>query len=136
MDDTTKDTKKVVVCLIRNDEGKLLMIRPNDYKKDFGEYLDAWYPPTGHIKEDEDEKEAIVREMKEELGVRVEPIKLMTEWEQDIPGEWAYWWECRIVEGEIKRGVEIAECKFFFNEELKNLKLWPAEIKFFEKFFW
>ena len=130
-----KDTKMVVVCLIKNSDGKYLMIRRTDYK-DLGEYQDAWYPPTGHIKEGETVTEAIVRELKEELGVEAKPIKLISEWEQDIPGEGAYWWECEIIAGEIKKGYEIAEYKYFYPKELKGLRLWPAEKKFFKHFLW
>jgi len=135
MEDTRNDTKNVVVCLIKNLEGKYLMIKPSNYKN-FGEYQEAWYPPTGHIKENESNQEAIVREMREELGVRVEAVKLISSWEQDVPGEKAFWWECKIADGEIKIGEEISDYKYFSTEELKNLKLWPAEIKFFKKFFW
>ena len=60
------DTNEVVVCLIKNKQSKYLLIRPSDYK-DFGEYQDAWYPPTGHIKKGETAKEALKRELKEEL---------------------------------------------------------------------
>ncbi|MFA5026152.1 MAG: NUDIX hydrolase [Candidatus Shapirobacteria bacterium] len=135
MKDTRKDTKMVVVCLIKNREGKYLMIKPSNYKN-FGKYQEAWYPPTGHIKEGESNVEAIVREMKEELDVEIRPVKLLSEWEQDVPGEWAYWWECEIMSGKIKMSEELSELKYFSTEELKSLKLWPAETKFFQKFFW
>ncbi len=125
----------VVVCLIKNSEGKYLMIKPSDYKN-FGEYQDAWYPPTGHIKEGETASETIVRELKEELGVEAVPVRLISEWEQDIPEELAYWWECEIKGGEIKIGEEIAEYRYFSPDELKGLKLWPAEKKFFKHFLW
>ena len=129
------DTKKVVVCLIRDSKGRFLMIRPSDYKN-FGEYQNAWYPPTGHIKKGETVQEALTRELKEELNIKIKPIRLLSEWEQDVPGEKAYWWECKILGGKIKKGKEIAEYKYFSAEELKNIKLWPAEIRFFEKFIW
>lgn len=125
----------VVVCLIKNPEDKYLMIRPSGYKN-FGEYQDAWYPPTGHIKEGETAPKTLVRELKEELNVNIKPIRLISEWEQDIPGELAYWWECEITGGDIKKGKEIAEYKYFSAEELKELKLWPAEKKFFKHFLW
>ena len=125
----------VVVCLIKNQEGKYLMIKPSNYKN-FGKYQEAWYPPTGHIKEGENNVEAIVREMREELDVEIRPVKLLSEWEQDVPGEWAYWWECEIVSGKTKMSEELSELKYFSTEELKSLKLWPAETKFFQKFFW
>ncbi len=134
MVDNRKDTKKVAVCLIQNPDGKFLMTRPSELKH-FGEYQDAWYPPTGHVKEGETITDALIREANEELGLIIKPIKLISEWQQDIPGEIAYWWNCDVVSGEIKMNEEIAEYKYFSPEEIKKLKLWPAEKKFFDKYF-
>jgi len=130
-----KDTKNVAVCLIQNDKEEYLFIRPTNYKN-FGEYQDAWYPPTGHIKEGETVEQTLIRELKEELNLNIEPVKLFSEWEQDVPGEWAYWWKCKIIGGEIKKSSEILDYKYFSPEEVKKLKLYPATIKFFTKFIW
>jgi ADP-ribose pyrophosphatase YjhB (NUDIX family) len=130
-----KDTKKVAVALIQNEKGEYLLIRPTDYKN-FSEYQDAWYPPTGHIKESETVGHALIRELKEELNLDIVPVELFSEWEQDVPGEWAYWWSCKIIRGEIKKSSEILDYKYFPADEIKDLKLWPAERKFFEKFIW
>jgi len=135
MDDTTNDTNMAVVCLIKNSEGKYLMMKANNYG-DFGENQDAWYPPSGHIKDGESDAEAVRREMKEEFDIEVKTIKLVTESTLDRPGKRGNWWECKIVGGEIRPGSEIAEYGFFSVEEAKNLKLWPATKKFFEKFLW
>ncbi len=130
-----KDTNKVAVCLIQNDKGEYLFIRRTKYK-DLGEFQNAWYPPTGHIRENETTEQALVREIKEELNLDIKPIELLSEWEQDIPGETAYWWKCGVVGGKIKKNYEIQNYRYFSAEELKNLKLWPATIKFFNKFVW
>lgn len=130
-----KDTKRVVVALIQNEQGEYLFIRPTNYKN-FGEYQDAWYPPSGHIKEGETAEQTLVCELKEELNLDIKPIELFSEWEQDILGEWAYWWKCKITGGEIKKGFEILDYKYFSIEEIKNIKLWPTTRKFFEKFIW
>ena len=130
-----KDTKKVAVCLIQNEKGEYLFIRPTNYKN-FDEFQEAWYPPTGHIKEGETVERALKRELKEELNLDIEPIKLLSEWPQDIPGESAYWWKCKIIGGEIKKSFEILDYKYFSPDEVKKIKLWPATIKFFKKFIW
>jgi mutator protein MutT len=130
-----EDTKKVAVCVIFDELGRILLQRPSDYKN-FGEYQMAWYPPTGHVKEGETVEQALVREAYEELNIIVKPIELISEWEQDIPGERAYWWKCKIVGGEMMNGEEIAEHRYFSFEDAKKVKMWPAEKKFFEKFYW
>lgn len=130
-----KDTKKVVVALIQNEKGEFLLIKPSNYK-DFGKYQNAWYPPTGHLKENESQEHGLIRELKEELNLDIEPIKLVTEWEQNTPGEIAYWWKCKIISGEIKNNYEISDYKYFPKEEIRNIKIWPATKKFFEKYIW
>lgn len=130
-----EDTKKVTVALIQDDQERYLFIKRSLYKY-LGKYQDAWYPPTGHLKGNEIQEEALVRELKEELNLDIKPIKLLTEWEQDIPGEKAYWWKCTIIGGEIKPNFEISDYKYFSKEEVKNIKIWPATKIFFERFIW
>lgn len=130
-----KDTKKVIVALIKNDSGKYLFIKPSDYK-DFGEMHDAWYPPSGHVKEGETLKQAVEREIKEELGTDLLELNIIGDWAQDVPGETAFWWNAKVDENKIKPSHEIKEYKYFTKEEVKDLKLWPATRKFFEEFIW
>ncbi len=130
-----KDTNKVIVALIKNTEGKYLFMRPSNYK-DFGNMQDAWYPPSGHVKEGETLKEAVEREVKEELGTELLELSVIGDWEQDVPGEIAFWWNVKVDEDKIKTSEEIAEYKYFSTDEIKDLKLWPATRKFFEKFIW
>ena len=131
-----KDTKKVVVGLVKNGEGKYLLIKPDPKYKDFGDMRDAWYPPSGHVKENETLKEALTREIEEELGVGILEANIISDWPQDVPGETGFWWNVAIKDTKIKTNKEILEWKYFSKEEIKDLKLWPAERKFFEKFIW
>ena len=103
-----KDTKKVVICLNKNKEVKYLLIKSTNYK-DFGEFQDAWCPPAGHTHHGEHMKAALKRELKEELNIEVKPVKLITKWEQYIPGEVAFWWKCKIIGGDIQKSFEIKE---------------------------
>lgn len=129
------DTKEVAICLIRDANGRFLMQRPSNIKN-FGEFQDAWYPPTGHVKMGESVEDTLIREAKEELDIDIKPIRLISKWHQDIQGETGYWWECELIKGTPKKNEEIEEFKYFSPEELKNIKLWPAEKDFFKEFFW
>lgn len=131
-----KDTKIVAVALIKNNEGKYLLLKLADYYKDFDKFHNAWCPPAGHIKENETVEESLIREVKEELSLDIKPIKLISECEQDIPGERAVWWECLPLGEIINKSSEIAEYGWFSKQETKNMELWPATKKFFEKFIW
>ena len=131
-----KDTKIVAVALIKNGEEKYLLVRLSNYYKECEKYHNSWCPVAGHIKKDETVERCLIREAKEELSLDIRPVKLISEWEQDIPGEKAVWWECLPLGEIIKRNDEIAEVGWFSKEEIKNMKLWPATRKFFEKFIW
>lgn len=121
------------MALIKDDLGRYLLIQQKS--KDWGELTDAWYPPAGHVEEGEGVEECLKRELKEELNLEIKLIKEISVWPQDVPGEMAYWWLCEVFGGEINfNDNSIADCKYFSVEEIKKLKKWPAETKFFEKY--
>lgn len=132
-----KDTKTVAVALIKNEEGKYLLIKLANYYPSYKEHKDEWCPIAGHVEPGETPQQTLNREAIEELGIEIEPTSQITEWDQDIPGETAVWWKAKITIGPIKPNEhEIAEYGWFSPEEAKNIKLWPATRKFFEKFIW
>ena len=128
----SSDSKNVVVALIKNTEGKYLLLRLAHYPG----HKNEWCPVAGHCKAGETVNEAIIREVKEELNVIAKPIRQVSEWEQDILGEKAFWWEVEISGNINIDNKEIIEIGWFSVDEIKNLKLWPATQKFFEKFVW
>lgn len=102
-------------------------------KKDFGEFTDAWYPPGGHIEEGEDEKMALTREIKEELGMDVTPVEKIAESPGDVPNQVTHWWKCQLLTADFTVDQsEIDEARWFTGEEMKEAKLWPATEAFFE----
>ena len=64
----SKDSNRVCVALIVDDEDNILMGRRNDN--------DLWTQPGGHAKIGEDSFEALCRELKEETGYDVKEAKL------------------------------------------------------------
>lgn len=103
-------------------------------KKDFGKYTGCWYPPGGHVEEGEDEKEALIREIKEELNLQIEPVKKLAESPGDVPNQITHWWACNLISQEmIIDDDEIGGAGWFTEAELKGMPLWPATKAFFEK---
>lgn len=103
--------------------------------KDFGEFSGAYYPPGGHIETGEDEKSALIREIKEELGIDVSPIHRIAEMHGDVKDQMTYWWACDMVGGIfVVDSQEIAHSGWFTREEMKSLFLWPATKKFFDEY--
>ncbi len=77
-----------VGALIFNDEGKILLCkRSQNAKNERG----CWEAPGGAVEFGETLEHAIIREMKEELGVELELIKQMPAANHIIPDEHQHW---------------------------------------------
>ena len=128
--------KRVVVGIIsrsREKDGKKEYLLVSS-KKNFEEYSGAYYPPGGHLEEGEGEKEGLAREIMEELGIQAKPIEKVAETLGDVENQTTCWWRCDRIVGDIKvNSDEIADAKFFTEEELKTTYLWPATRNFFEE---
>lgn len=61
-------TRYPVIAVVFNDEGKVLMSRRNEYKSTFHK---MWQFPGGGIEFGEDPKDAVLREVWEETGLKV-----------------------------------------------------------------
>lgn len=104
-------------------------------QKDFGEFTGAYYPPGGHVELGETDEDALIREIKEELNLRVSPIKKVAEIPIDVKNEIASWWTCKIDSGELKVDTEeITDANWFTKEQMKKIKLWPATKTFFDTY--
>lgn len=128
--------KHVVVGLIsrigKDGHKQFLLVNA---KKDFGKYTGCWYPPGGHVEEGEDEKEALIREIKEELNLQTEPVKKLAESPSDVPNQTTLWWTCKLLSQEMLIDVdELGGAGWFTEEEIRGMPLWPATKEFFEKY--
>jgi 8-oxo-dGTP pyrophosphatase MutT (NUDIX family) len=105
------------VACIRDPDGRILLLRRSD-----GENL--WGFPGGVIEPDERADEAVVRETREETGLKVEPVALIgvytgPEYRFTYPnGDQAQpvviFYECRVTGGELRPDQEESkELRFF-----------------------
>ncbi len=62
----------VVSAIILNLKNQVLLLKKSSRSKYFP---NKWTCPGGHINQDEDIKEALIREINEELGIKVKIIK-------------------------------------------------------------
>jgi 8-oxo-dGTP diphosphatase len=102
------------MILIEN--GKILLI-----KRGREPFKGEWALPGGRIEEDETAEQCLKREMKEETGLDVEPIKLTglySDPKRDPRGIIAATYLVKRISGEPKAGDDAAELKWF---ELENL---------------
>jgi len=128
--------KRVVVGIISREnqhgEDEYLLVKS---KRDFGRYTGFYYPPGGHVKKSEGEKETLAREIKEELDILVSPIKKIAESPGDVKNQITSWWQCKIRSGELKlNDQELNDVDFFTKEKMEDINIWPATKNFFEKF--
>ena len=80
-------TQEAVVGIIRR-EGRVLVIQRGPRARMSG----YWSPPTGRIEDDESQAQAVVREMREELGLKVLPLAKVWESRTDDGSFLLHWW--------------------------------------------
>lgn len=96
-------------------------------------YGNLWEFPGGTIEIGETSLEAAVREMKEELGIEVEAIKVIeTFCDEDINMIINIdLVECKIISGQ-PQALDCQKFAFYSLKEIESLKLAPADIKILE----
>lgn len=92
-----------------------------------------WTPPSGGIEPGETPQQAVVREMREELGLSVEPIAHV--WTcPSYDGKWQlYWWLCRAGDAAITPDpAEVAEVRWCTLAEMRELSpTFSDDLRFF-----
>lgn len=128
--------KKVCVAIIsrKNNAGK------NEYllvssKRGFGKYTNYYYPPGGHVEIGEDEKAALIREVKEELDIDINPARKVAETPGDVADQITSWWLSEIISGNLKlTDGTLSDAGYFTREQMETMKIWPATKDFFSKY--
>ncbi len=124
--------KRVAVAVIQHPEnGRFLLVSSTSA---YGEFTGFLYPPGGKIEEGETKQDALRRELREELGLEIEPIREIAETPGDVEGQITYWWECRVISGELKKSEELDNAGWFLREEMRELNIWPATEAFFKEY--
>lgn len=117
----------VVAALIKKGDKFLLCQRKEDDR-----YANLWEFPGGTVEEDEDLKEAIKREIDEELGLNIEPNNLITtisDEDEDLIIK-VFLFACTIKKG-LPKAIECKDFGFFSSLEVEGLGLAPADRKIF-----
>ena len=117
-----------VVAAIIHDNGKILATQ-----RGYGEFKDGWEFPGGKMQPGETAEEAIIREIEEELRVRITPEKLLITVECDYPN-FHLTMHCffsTIVEGTIEL-VEHEAMKWLADTELDSVAWLPADLEVVE----
>lgn len=126
--DTSRKRIEVVAAIIRH-EGRILAAQ-----RGYGEFKDGWEFPGGKMEPGETPERAIVREIEEELAVRVKPEVLLTTVEYDYP-TFHLTMHCflsTIEAGEIEM-KEHEALRWLAPDELDRVEWLPADVEVVEK---
>lgn len=119
-----------IVALVRNENDKFLLLRES---RDL--FNGAWAPPHGRCEAtDNSEEDGVVREVKEEVGLDVKPIKKLLTQPADTKVKTVSFWLVEVVGGELVIDPgEASESGWFTLDEALNLDLYPGTKIFFQK---
>jgi ADP-ribose pyrophosphatase YjhB (NUDIX family) len=115
---------RCVGAIVHDAEGRLLVIRRGHPP---GEGL--WSLPGGRVEPGESDAEAVVRELSEETGLRVEPGPLVGRVERPGPDGMTYDihdYAATVTGGALGAGDDAAEARWATPEELRTLPTTPG----------
>lgn len=123
-------TIRVVAAVIRSEDKIFATARG------YGEFKGQWEFPGGKIELGETPQEALIREIQEELDVKIEVGDLIDTIEYDYPSFHlnmdCFW--CNITEGEITL-KEAENARWLSKDELYSVDWLPADIELIEKIY-
>lgn|SRR5208337_3699395 len=119
-----------VTIVVQDDRGRILLTRNAD--------ANSWTLPGGGIEPNESPKDAAVREMREETGLLVEPVRIIGVYggpqyrvvypNGDIVSYVATVFECKVVSGEMTPDYEESlDVRYFSEAELNSMQILPME---------
>ncbi|MFH1753333.1 MAG: (deoxy)nucleoside triphosphate pyrophosphohydrolase [Candidatus Omnitrophota bacterium] len=117
----------VVGALIADKKKKKMLLCKRMENDRFGS---MWEFPGGKVEMHEDKKEAIKREIMEELGIAIKVGRLVNRFEDEIPEMriYVYLYECTILSGQ-PQCLECQELRWVTIKEATALDLAPADKK-------
>lgn len=123
---------RVVAAIIADDMNKPTRIFST--ARGYGEFKGGWEFPGGKIEEGETPKEALVREIKEELEATIEVGDLIDTIEYDYPtfhlSMDCFW--AKVVKGELVL-KEAEAAKWLTKNDLDSVEWLPADVTLIEK---
>ena len=116
-------TIRVVAAIIK-DGNKIFATQ-----RGYGEFKDGWEFPGGKVEPNETSRQAIVREIKEELNIEISVDKFAIDIEYQYPNFYLFMscFMCSIKEGSIEL-LEHNDGKWITKEDLNTLNWLPADI--------
>jgi ADP-ribose pyrophosphatase YjhB (NUDIX family) len=112
-----------VGAVVRDATGRLLVVRRKNPPSE-----GLWSIPGGHVEPGETPAEAVVREVREETGLIVEPGRTIGTVERDGPAGTTYEIcdiECAVLGGSLEAASDATDARWVTPDELIGLPLTP-----------
>ena len=104
-------------------------------RRDFGQFTGFYYPPGGHVENNEDEITALKREIQEELSLNITKAQKIAKTEGDIKDQITSWYLCECENYDFTvDDQELADAKFFTRDQIESMNIWPATKNVFEEY--
>lgn len=120
-------TLNVVAAIIKKDNMILAT------KRGYGEFIDMWEFPGGKIEQGESKKDALVREIREELDCTISVEKFALDLEYQYP---TFYLKMSCFEAVIEKGtprlLEHNDARWLSKNELDSVEWIPADIEIVE----
>lgn len=132
---------RIVVAAIIEKDGQILL---GQKPKGIGPYPNTWHLPGGGVHlEDETLEAALVREIREEIGITVKDIERISfdeDYEPDKHGETTHYvfliYKVAYKSGKVKADDDIEELRWFDRNNLSSIPMPRPSIKLFKKLGW
>ncbi len=129
---------KSVRGIIKKEDGIILIHRIKP--KEDGTFRDYYVIPGGKMEQGETEKQTLEREVLEELGIKINPIKKVIEYNSDYDNSIQIFYLCDYLSGVVGtgNGPEITDKSTYkgvfepvviHKKKIKDINLVPEEIK-------
>lgn len=123
MNESRKNIEVVAAIIIQ--DGRLFATQ-----RGYGEWKDWWEFPGGKIEPGESPKDALKREIREELATEIEVGNLLTTVEYDYPKFHLtmHCYLCDIIRGQLSL-LEHEDARWLTKDELDGVKWLPADVE-------
>lgn len=123
-----------VVAVIRRGEEVLVIRRGAGVA-----FAGYWAPVSGKVEPGEEPEAAVVREVREELGIAVRPVGRVWECASSDGAYWLHWWLAEPVDEEVTlmpNAREVDGTRWLRPADLRGLEpVFESDLHFFERIF-
>ena len=118
----------LIVCATIVTNGEVLLVKhSSDEKPDYG----YWLLPAGRVETGESLEEALKREVKEELSLRIKVVEKLVEHIDPYTGDTLTNFLCYPLTSDIEISSELSEAKWFGLDEIRRLREIDPNLKHF-----